>query len=42
METKVSGGIGNIVLCNKRNQVIYTFNSRTGAMSEFDLRMGLA
>jgi hypothetical protein len=32
---------GNMILCNKRKQSIYTFNGRTGAMTELDLRMGL-
>jgi WD40 repeat protein len=32
---------GNIVLCNQRKQVIYTFNGRTGLMAELDLRMNL-
>ena len=44
MEFKLpqSNSCGNIILCNQRKQTLYTFNGRTGAMAELDLRMSLA
>jgi|DEB0MinimDraft_12_1074336.scaffolds.fasta_scaffold04194_10 hypothetical protein len=33
--------VGNLLLVNKRRQTIYTFNGRTGGMTELDLRKNL-
>jgi len=43
MEFKLAHGnhCGNLILCNQRRQALYTFNGRTGAMTELDLRMNL-
>ena len=30
---------GNLIICNQKKQVLYTFNGRTGAMGELDMRM---
>jgi hypothetical protein len=43
MEVRLPHGhnSGNFILCNQRKQTLYTFNGRTGAMTELDLRMNL-
>jgi WD40 repeat protein len=40
-EFKLAKPAGNMLLVNKRRQTVCTFNGRTGAMSEFDLRKSL-
>jgi hypothetical protein len=34
-------GCGNIILCNQKKQQLLTFNARTGAMTELDMRKNL-
>ena len=41
MVMQVNKTPGNIVLTNQRTQMIYSFNGRTGAMVELDMRKNL-
>jgi hypothetical protein len=42
MEYKLKGdSCGNMIVCNQRRQCLYSFNGRTGAMTELDMRMNL-
>jgi len=41
MEFKLKEATGNLVLANRRKQTLYTFNGRTGAMTELDMRKNL-